>query len=96
MSYKKANSYLTSLIHHHGDSSDEGHKKLITAAKEDLIKSAKTEREIKAAGSKLRVTEKKAAANTFEGRAVKKVVDSLDKSSLGNHILGWFSPKRAR
>lgn len=94
--YNKASSYLTSLLHHHGGSSDEKHKNLISAAKENLVKSAKTEREQRAAASKLRVSEKRAQADTFEGRTIKKITDNVDKSATGNWFLGWFSPKRAR
>lgn len=89
--FKKARRSFIQEVHHNGKAEANTLVALTKAALDS--KSAKN---IKSATAAIRVHEKRANADTFESRAKKKVVDGMNKSSIGNHILGWFSPKHAR
>lgn len=89
--YRKAKRDFTKERHHNGDVSAATLKNLA-----DVAIASKSQRNINAATSAIRVHTKRQNADTFESRAKKKVVDGMNKSSIGNHILGWFSPKHAR
>lgn len=91
--FKKARRSFIQEVHH-SDDGKASDTTLLALTKAAL--GSKSEKNIKSATAAIRVHKKRAEADTFESRAKKKVVDGMNKSSIGNHILGWFSPKHAQ
>ncbi len=90
-SYKNAKRDFTKEVHHDGKPSEAAIDALVKAAT-----ASKSNKKIRAATAAIRVQKKRQDADTFEGRAVKKVVDGMNKSSIGNWFLGCLNPKHAR